>query len=249
MRLTLRTLVLACAAAAACHRPAPSPDFERARQAWTALVQERGDDAAEDARAGDVLALLGRVPADSLDAAAAQELRDRIERERQAREGERRRRAELVAKAGAPTEAPAVGAAPAPAPEAAVQPRAPEPIEGLAVGTKLDAFRAAHEGCVEPRGPVRLAGRDGGGAAGETWALKPGEPCATRFHHLAGQLVVFAGGALAGVSPATAVKRVDVRENVELGRLPDGGVGIRTDGGVVPPPAGSRVEVLDGGRP
>jgi hypothetical protein len=234
------------AALLACSRPRPSPEYERARAHWTALVEARGDDAAEDPAADEIIALLARVPAGSADAPVASELRARIEDERKARADERERRARLVAAAGAPraaTVALAGGTTPGDAADAAVAREA-----ALAAGEKLEAFKEKRGDCFEPRGPLSVTPLDGGAPrAGEAWAMKDDPRCRARHPDAVGQLVLFTNGELTGTAPEGSARRVVTTERVTLGKLPDGGVGIQTDAGVVPLPPGATLRPLDGG--
>jgi hypothetical protein len=236
------------AALLACSRPQPSPEYEQARARWTALVQARGDDAAEDPGAEEVLALLGRVPPSSADAADAAALRTRIEGDRRARAEERARREKLDAAAGAPQAMPSAATEGAKAPGGAAE-RAE--AAALPAGMKEQEFRDAYGDCFAPQGGIDVAGADGGAAQrGEMWTLKPDPSCREKHPSLDGKVVVFSGGALAGVAPAAAVRKVERREQVKVGALPDGGVGILVDGGVAPVPAGATlsVDAPDGGR-
>lgn len=239
-----RPLTLAFAAVAmlfACSRPQPSPDYERARQLWTTLVQTRADAAAEDPRADEILALLDRVPKDSADAPAAAELRGRIEGERKAHVEELARRQRLVTGAGAASSAPLEPSAPAPE---AAPPRPP----ALQPGMKLEAFREAYGDCFESKGPVQIGAPDGGASRdGEMWVMKDDAGCREKHPALAAEAVLFAQGALVGVAPAASAKKVQVVRQVELAPLPDGGLGERVDGGVVPLPPGAEI-IVDGGR-
>ncbi|MFL5261187.1 MAG: hypothetical protein ACJ79L_02110 [Anaeromyxobacteraceae bacterium] len=237
-------LAAGLAALVACSRPRPSPEYEEARQRWAAIAREQGDAAAEDPRADGVLSLLAKVPAESLDAPGAAELRARIEGERRARAEERERRARLVAGAGALPSMPAssagggagAGGAGAPAEGPGATPAA------LAPGTTLDAFRAATGDCFERRGPIQIGAPDGGAASpGEAWALRGDAGCQERWAAASGKLVLFTGGSLTALSPASAARTVETRERVKLGTLPDGGVGILTDAGVVAPPPGAQI--------
>jgi hypothetical protein len=239
------TPVQVCALAAgaiamvlACSRPQLSPDYDQARQLWTTLVQTRGDAAAEDPRADEVLALLDRVPRDSADAPAAAELRGRIEGERKAHVEELARRQRLVAGAGAIPSAPSEPGAPT------TEPRPPSRA-ALVPGMKLEVFRESYGDCFESTGPAQLTSADGGAAhPGEMWAMKDDAGCREKHPQLAGEVVLFAEEALVGVAPAASAKKV-VRQ-VEIAPLPDGGVGERVDGGVVPLPPGAEI-VADGG--
>ena len=230
----------------ACSRPQPSADYERARQLWTSLVQTRGEVAAEDPRADEVLALLDLVPKENPDAPAAAELRGRIEGERKSHVEELARRQKLVAGAGEAPGMPAGSGAAAAEGPAEPGPTA-APVPALALGMKLDEFRASFGDCFDSKGPVQLSSPDGGSPrAGQMWVMKDEEGCRGKYPQFAGQAALFADGALAGVSPAASAKRVEIVRQIELGTLPDGGLGERVDGGVVPLPQGARL-LLDGG--
>jgi hypothetical protein len=232
----------------ACSRPRPSPEYGEARQLWTDVVRARGDGAAEDPRADEVLALLERVPHDSLDAPAAAELRGRIEGERKARLDELRRREELVAAAGAIPSMPATGSSSASAPTGAQAERAPP--RALVPGMKLEEFREKYGRCFERRGPVQVTSPGGGAPRpGEMWAMKDSESCREEDPQLVGQLVLFSGGAFVGLGSKDELKTMEVRREVEVGTLPDGSLGEKVDGKVVPFPEGAKLERVDGGKP
>jgi hypothetical protein len=244
MSRTVSALAFA-ALLAACSRAAPSPEYDRARELWNAARTDHGEEAADDPRAEEALTLLARVPPRSADAEAAADLRGRIEGARVARAAERARRAELLARAGQPAPPPAPGgeAAPGAGPGGVADARDP-----FALGMQLQDFRAATGECFERQPGVAVAGADGGAAAGaEAWALRGDPDCAARYPSLAGRYVLFEGGALSGTSSQAAAKRTERARQVEVAPLPDGGLGIRTDAGVVPPPEGTRLVPLDGG--
>jgi hypothetical protein len=227
----------------ACSRPPqPSPDYEQARQLWTSLVQARGDAAAEDPGADEVLALLDRVPSGSADAQAAAELRGRIEGERKAHLEELARRQQLVAGAGATS-----GGMPEPGAPAA-EPK-PAPASALVVGMKLESFREIYGDCFASRGAVQITSPDGGAPRnGEMWVMKDVPACREKHPALVGEAVLSFEGAVAGMAPVASAKRTQVVREIELAPLPDGGLGERVDGGVVPLPPGAEI-ILDGGRP
>jgi hypothetical protein len=243
--LPTRALALgALAILLACSRPQPSPDYDRARQLWTSLVQSRGDAAAEDPRADEVLVLLDRVPKDSSDAAAAAELRGRIEGERKAHVEELARRQKLVAGAGSIPSVPAAPGGPAAEDVRPSRPAAPALVPGM----KLEAFREGYGDCFESKGPVQLSSPDGGASRpAEMWVMKGDAACRDKHPQLAGQAALFAAGALVGMAPVASAKTVQVRRQVELAPLPDGGLGERVDGGVVPLPPGAEI-IMDGGQ-
>src|SRR5690349_18430898 len=65
--------LLACS-----RRKEPSPEYMQAAQLFGRLSSEKGDDVYDDPELAEVERLLGLVPADSLDAPSAAELRQRI---------------------------------------------------------------------------------------------------------------------------------------------------------------------------
>jgi hypothetical protein len=233
---------------AACSRPQPSPEYERARALWSEIVKARADDASQDPRADEVLALLAQVPSSSADATAAGELRGRIEGDRKARAEERERRERLVAQAGAPQEMPSGGSAVAPPPAPAGEGESAAPAPAIRIGMTVKELEKEFGDCFARREPVRIGGGpDGGAREGDLWAMKDDEGCRARHAALVGQGILVAGGQVAGVSPLDKARKVEVRRVVELAPLPDGGAGMRVDGGVVPLPAGATVTPLDGG--
>ncbi len=243
-----RTAPILLAALLGCSRPAPSPVYAEARERWNALLAERGDEASESRQAEEVLAALRTVPSASPDAPAAQELQARIAGERRDRAAERARRAELVARAGEsqPGE-PSRPDPPGPTGEGG-SPGASARPGPLALGTSLAKFQEEAGDCFQRRGAVQVAG-DAGARPGEAWTLRDAPGCRERYPQAAGGLVVFADGVMVGLSPAGSERKVERKELVELGTLPDGGRGIRTDAGVRPLPEGATLRVLDGGPP
>jgi hypothetical protein len=233
---------------AACSRPQPSPEYERARALWTEIVRVRADEASQDPRADEVLALLAQVPAASADAAAAGELRARIEADRKGRAEERERRERLVAQAGAHQAMPSTGSAPAPAgPGQGAEHDAPPPPPAVRVGMTVEELEKGFGDCFARKAPVQIGGGPDGGVRGDLWVMKDDEACRARHAALAGQGILVAAGQVAGVSPLDKARKLEVRRTVELAPLPDGGTGMRVDGGVVPLPPGATLTPLDGG--
>jgi hypothetical protein len=222
------------------------------------MVRHHPEGPADDPRADEVLALLERVPKDSVDALAASSLRERIEGERREAAAERARREKAVARAAVPAPPIAGGAMTVAGGAMTVAggamtvpggaPAAPAPATAdVSPGTTLDAFRAAYGECFGSAGPVQVGAADAGLRPGEMWVMKDDQGCRDAHPRLVGQAVLFVGDALAGVSPLAALKRVEVRREVDLGALPDGGTGMVVDGGVVPLPPGAKLLRVDGG--
>jgi len=252
MRRPLATAALA-ALAIACAKPQPSPEFQRARERFSEVVKRFPGDAYATPEMDEVLSILDAVPASSADAEAALALRQRILAERREVAEQQARREKLLESAGSPSSSSLAGTASTPdgGPrdgETAAQGAARvERGSALAAGARLADLQAEGE-CFAPRTDVQVAGgKPGAGAPEQVWALKGSEACKERFPEAVGQFLVFSGGGLTGVAPAESARDVAVERTVEIGRLPDGGPGMVVDGGVVPFPPGSRVEIRDGG--
>jgi hypothetical protein len=201
------TTALLLASLLACSRsPEPSPEYERARALWTTVMNEKGMDAGDDPRAEQVLALLDRVPKESLDAAAAADMRSRISSLREASAAERERHARFLARLNAPAdERPVAPGEGAPGTSGASPP--------IAIGMKLEAFRHAYGECMESKGPVKLEDPSGALRDGEMWVLKDGDDgdaCRAEYPQLAGRAAVFVGGDLASLSPLSSMRTVEI---------------------------------------
>ncbi len=231
---------LALALLIACSSPRPSPEYERALATWNELLRRDPEGAAEDPRSDEVLEALGRVPASSADATAAAALRGRIEAARRERADERARRDEVLRRAALPS-------APVPQPVAEGPARGGKGPPPIVVGMKADAFRDAYGSCFAPGGEVAVTPTTGPAQPGQLWALKDDAGCREAHPSLVGQVVVLAGGAVAGVRPARDVRRYEIRQEAELATLPDGRPGMVVDGKLVPLPPGARVVRTDGG--
>ncbi len=199
------TLALALAA---CQRPQPSADYEQGRALHAALVARSPLDPYAQPQMAEVVELLARVPADSLDAEAARTLREKVDSELKAQAEERTRRARLVAGAGGSAALPAMAqsAAPADAPPAPAEQPAPEaerPASQLSAGTTLAEFQKSQGECFEAKAPARIQG-EGTSVAGQAWGLKETEACKKAHPDEVGRVVLFADG-----------KLLDVRDSAE----------------------------------
>jgi hypothetical protein len=251
-------LLLALAGAFACQRSPgpPSPEYARARELHLKLAASFADEADGRPEMDEVLALLARVPPDSVDAPSAQDLEARIAEGRRRLAAERADREKRIAAAG-PAAWPSGAGAPLAA--APVAPEAEPRLPALAPGLKLDAFRAAYGDCFEPRTPLEIQIRETDGGAttrqGDAWSLKGDAACRQKHPGQAGQVVLFAQGVLLGFRPEGDVKAVvrtvaGKRELVVQGPggryQPVEGSRVLQDGGVLLPPGG--IPLPDGGR-
>jgi hypothetical protein len=245
---------VALAAALACQKTPgpPSAEYAQARTRHLALVARFADDADARPEMDEVLALLERVPAESVDAPAAQELASRIADGRRRLAAEQAERERRIAAAGPAQWAPSGGV-----PAAGGAPPG-EQRPAIALGMKLEDFRAAHGECFEPGSPIQIEipEGDGGLAArpGEAFGLKGDPACREKYPGQVGRVAIFSQGALVALRPAGELKE-KVRRipgKVEgFVQLPDGGTQavegaqLLPDGGVSFP---GGVPLPDGGR-
>lgn len=229
----MRTALGLALALCACQKPQPSPEYRRARDRHYEIIASYPLEAYARPEMDEVLALLDRVPTDSLDAEVATSLREQIVAERRAIAEEQARRAKLVESAG-----PSVAWAPAgggaggggmgagsgstaeggePPPEGAVAaPAAPSrPPSKLAPGTPLADFQKAQGECFEAKAPARIGQREGKPLEGEAWGLKDDAACRKAHPDEVGRLALFADGKLVEVREASEAKAAQVTQVVK----------------------------------
>lgn len=191
-----------------CKRPQPSPEYERATASFRALYAAQLDDAFLDPGMAEVEALLAQVPADSLDAAAARELQERITAGRAQAEARRAARHKAAADARAlpdfePTAEGAAMAAREAAEDAAR--RADAGLPGPAVGSSVADLERSYQGCLR-RGPqVGVASLDGG--LRQAWEFQDTEACRFSYPSLVGRIIVADDAKVLGYAAASSLRR------------------------------------------
>ncbi|MHA7630950.1 hypothetical protein [Corallococcus sp. M7] len=203
----------------------PSPEFEQASRRWTALYAQKLDGAYLDPSIGEIEAQLQRVPADSVDSAASQDLLQRIQAGRtrmQAAQEEQRR---AVANAGSlPTMDPSSTDFPRQAEPAAAEPVDAGPgdagvIAGPQMGTPAADLVAGFEGCFGRGTPVTVEGR----GLRDTWTLSDRASCQLRYPSHRDSALVIEDGRVLALLPKSAMRTVR--------RYEDGGTVPANDGG------------------
>ncbi|WP_375764701.1 hypothetical protein NR798_23540 [Archangium gephyra] len=224
----LLTALLVVAAPVACRKPAkPSEAYAQAHTRFGKLYGEKGDDAFLDPELAQVEALLAQVPADSLDAPAAQELRTRIQTGKQQAEAQQKAKTDAMAQARQPGQVPpGFNSAPssaAPAPSASE-----EPDEASDAGTGADAgtgvpgvgtpeAQLASSGCFQKGEPLEVKGR----GRRDRWELADRPACRQQYASLQDQVLIIEEGKVLAQVPRSAIQAIPV----------DGGTGGPTDGG------------------
>lgn len=205
-RPLLAALVLAVAPAA-CRKPAqPSEAYTQAHQRFTQLYGGQGERAYVDPAMAEVEALLDQVPADSLDAPSAKELRTRIQNGRAQLEAERKSREAAVAGAREPGATPPSQYQPpredTPAPPPAAVPDAGGPSDKPMIGTPASELANGFQGCFQKGAPLEVTGR----GMRDRWELSSRESCRQQYGSLRDQVLVVEDGKVLAVVPRSSIE-------------------------------------------
>ena len=201
----LMALLLA-AAPVACRKPAkPSEEYTQAHTRFSKLYAQKGDDAFLAPEMAEVESLLARVPPDSMDAPAANELRARIQTGRQQAQAREKAKKDALAKLHAPGEQPAgFNTAPSSAPTPSEEPTDAGTDAGVAgvpgIGTPVAQLASGFSGCFQKGEPLEVRGR----GLRERWELADLAACRQQYGSLQDQvLIVEDGKVLAQVSKSS----------------------------------------------
>jgi hypothetical protein len=182
-----------------CRKPEPSEDYAEAHTRFSKLYAKQGDAAFGDAAMDEVEALLARVPANSLDAAAAQELGARIQAGRARIRSEAQARQAAVAQARMSNVMPGSFAASEtrskPAEETPEESAEEAPEEGerpavLGVGTPEAELAKGFSGCFQKGEPVEVRNR----GIRERWELADRATCRQQYASLVDQVLLIEEG-------------------------------------------------------
>ncbi len=216
-RPLLAALVLAVAPAA-CRKPAqPSEAYTQAHQRFTQLYGSQGDRAYVDPAMAEVETLLGQVPADSLDAPSAQELRTRIQNGRAQLEADRQAREDAVAKAREPGATPPSSYQPppeTPAPPPAAAPDAGAPSDKPVIGTSASELANGFQGCFQKGPQLEVTGR----GLRDRWELSGSARCRQSYGALQEQVIVVEDGKVLAVVPRSSIEETPPGANKDGGR-------------------------------
>lgn len=194
----------------ACSKPKPSAEYAESQATWDSLTTRLGDDAYKDPEMDQVVALLGKVPSDSADAAAAAALKAKIasERERIDKEAKTRKsdldvlRAPVVDTGGEPYVPPE----PEPGPAAPKE----DPVEASGqpqIGLPYDEFSKKFGGCFTEGEMIMVSNL---GVKARAFKLNSGEECGKRHSTFGDKWVLFNEGKLLGMVAKDTVKQVPV---------------------------------------
>jgi hypothetical protein len=221
------TALLLAAAPVACRKPAkPSEAYTQAHTRFGKLYAEKGDDAFVDPELAQVESLLDQVPADSLDAAAARELRTRIQSGKQQAQAQQKAKADAMAKAREQGQMPSgFNSAPsvAPAPSAPEEP-AEAPDAGTDAGTVdvpgvgTSEAQLASSGCFQKGEPLEVKGR----GRRERWELADRAACRQQYAPLQEQVLIIEDGKVLAMVPRSAIQAIPA-DGGTGGTPPDGG--------------------------
>jgi len=195
----------------ACSKPQPSEDYFQAHTRFSKLYAEQGDEAFADPAMDEVEAMLARVPADSLDAKAAQELRQRIQSGRTQFQSQEKARQEAIAQARTPTSMPGGFASEGSASRSAAP---PPPVEetsdagtgssGPAVGTSASELASGFSGCFQKGEQVEVRNR----GVRDRWELADRATCRQQYAALADQVLLIEEGKVLALVPKSSLQSI-----------------------------------------
>jgi hypothetical protein len=206
----LLTALLVVAAPVACHKPArPSEAYAQAHTRFGKLYAEKGDDAFVDPELAQVESLLDQVPADSMDAPAAKELRARIQTGKQQAEAQQKAKADAMAEArqipsgfnSAPSSAPAPSAS---------EPPDEAPHAGTDGGTAgvpgvgTPEAQLASSGCFLKGEPLEVKGR----GRRDRWELADRPACRQQYAPLQDQVLIIEDGKVLAQVPRSSIQAI-----------------------------------------
>ncbi|PTL81056.1 hypothetical protein DAT35_27070 [Vitiosangium sp. GDMCC 1.1324] len=221
--------LLLAAAPVACRKPAkPSEAYAQAHTRFGKLYAEKGDEAFVDPQLSEVESLLDQVPADSLDARAAGDLRTRIQVGKQQVQARLKAKADALANATQPSQMPS-GFNTAPSTPAPTRSEPPPEEESDAatdagtagmpgVGTPVTQLASGFSGCFQKGEPLEVKGR----GMRDRWELADRAACRQQYASLQAMVMIVEDGKVLGMVPRSAIQEVPA----------DGGTGSSTpDGG------------------
>ncbi|WNG47436.1 hypothetical protein F0U60_27430 [Archangium minus] len=225
----LLTALLLSAAPVACRKPAqPSEAYAQAHMRFGKLYAAKGDDAFVDPELAQVESLLAQVPADSLDAAAANELRARIQNGKQQAAARDKAKADVLNQVRDPGTMPADSTAAAGAAEPPSEAEAPAEVAdagtdaGTAgapgIGTSVAELASAFSGCFQKGEPLEVKGR----GTRDRWELADRVACRQQYGQLQDQVMIVEDGKVLGMVPRSAIQELP-SDGGTTGSTPDGG--------------------------
>jgi hypothetical protein len=193
----------------ACRKPAqPSEAYAQAHSRFSKLYAARGDAAFLEPEMAEVESLLGQVPADSMDAQAAKDLRARIQAGRQQAEAQARAQEEARAKAREQGPVPAdfnsAPSEPMPStPEEPVDAGTDAGTGGMpGIGTPAAQLASGFSGCFLKGEQLEVSGR----GLRDRWELADRAACRQQYGSLQDQLLIVEDGKVLALVPKSALK-------------------------------------------
>jgi hypothetical protein len=198
-------VALALAPAACSKKPGPPSDaYAQAQQRFSKLYGQKLDEAFVDPAMTRIEEQLHQVPADSVDAPAAQELLGRIQDGRARMEAQRKEQEAAIANAHAPLEVPGGNEpetqAPPPAPVDAGQPDAGQPKEPAA-GTPASELASGYNGCFQKGQQINVEGR----GFRDAWEMSERTSCRLEYPGSVGKVVIVEGDKVLAVLPKSSL--------------------------------------------
>ncbi|WNG17396.1 hypothetical protein [Cystobacter fuscus] len=203
---------LLLAVPAGCRKPAqPSEAYVEAQTRFGKLYAAKGDDAFLDPELTAIEGLLAQVPANSLDAPAANELRARIEEGKQQARSRQRALDEVRSRANQPTEMPAGGSPsfPSSRPTETAEAEEAGTDAGTAggapgVGTPAAELASGFSGCFKQGESLDVQGR----GRRDRWDLSDSPACRAQFSALQDQALIIEEGKVLALVPKKSIQAI-----------------------------------------
>lgn len=206
---------LLLAAPVACRKPAkPSEAYAQAHTRFGKLYAEKGDGAFVDPALSEVESLLDQVPADSLDAPAANDLRARIQAGKQQARARDKAKADALAQATQPSQMPSgFNTAPStPAPQRSEPPQEEDSDAGTDAGTAgmpgpgtpAAQLASGFSGCFQKGESLEVKGR----GMRDRWELADRPACRQQYASLQDQVLIIEDGKVLGMAPRSAIQEL-----------------------------------------
>ena len=210
----LLTALLLVAVPLACHKPAkPSEEYTQAHTRFGKLYAEKGDESFLDPQMDQVEALLARVPPDSLDVVAANELRSRIQAGKAQAIAQQKARDAALASARTPSAPPSgfntpLPSAPSrPPPDSAPADAGTDAGSGAGrpeVGTPVSQLANGFNGCFQQGESLNVQGH----GLRDRWELADRAECRQRYGSLQDQVLLIEDDKVLGMAPRASIQRV-----------------------------------------
>jgi hypothetical protein len=222
MKLSLWPVLVALVLLAGCPKPKPSLEYTEASGSYTSLVAKLGDDAYTDPEMTRIEGLLQKVPAESLDAAAARELLARIATERKRAASDAAAQQKAMDDAVKPVDLPDSPRSDdnTPPAQGTVDPKTMDP--GIKRGMTPEELKKATGDCFGFSDNIKLRNADGTDTDGVIYERRDFNYCKDKYGAYEGRVLIFRDDKLVGNFDKGEIRHEQVKNDEVPNKPPDG---------------------------